>query len=1727
MNFLEGLIRALIIVAAIFFMVAPFAEKFATYRRDKEKKISYKRLRIVLYSLVYIVAVTVALCFLQDLLQWLENLAVVQWLVNLFAVASRVVYCSKVIVAVLVNALIGFVYGVFGKFVRIGLKKKNLTVPKKKNGQWNWRQKLERKIIKFFHTETWFFVGRILRWLSITLSCVYLLLFVAYLIPAVYTANWIPYDLISTIFSAGYMYPTITLLGLWEACFFLQGIERLEEECPELLREEGENLSVTQTDLQVIDREVKTQFRDYYVCDLELPEKIEGIASANHHAITELIAGAVENDKRNPQVRKETYLNCIDQMLDTDKSVLINGSLFSEFSMYFLRLLSVTVARGDNVVFVCNDDGQIDTVYQYLKEGLSELTSLYCKDFGQDRVDFDDPVWRIVKISENGDELAEASVDDNSILVTSLEYLCSSRFENHHKAFIHLLDTVVFVDTRKTVNTYNRRLAMFNTRLKHIAKSNALLSKNGAVNAEFRVRYMSRQVRYICFDDTRTFGLDKVLKNLLSVPFVTVDAMRYPQKTLVRCYRYEGMPNEEGRQVCPQFFPTEEEVGVLMNMAVLCLAKGATNVTVFAQEAIPYGNIAETIAANLGQVSIQADGNNLRLNRPFYNPDDYSVVIAMDTGDNLPSALRKYMAMLSEKPALLMILSRPYMLRDYYTQHIQQLWHTVQLERIPVVESTSANVAQSILLKANAGGILEREILDLAAQEPQFAGYVKNKDISGILKAVLQQQGENSDLLQHFEFVSVQDFDEKGIYRAEDRVLLKRHSNLSDRIGGRDMAVLSTMEQQLPLPVPRHRLTQNYIPGQNLLLGGNIYYISSVDTVHGKVYGKLAVGGKNDEAYTYLQDREYHLQLQEDSVQRLFPTKHMRLDRKQEDIRVDDVILSVLRVPMEVVTNGYYEINPHSLSGNAGFDVYHCIREEGNDLLAKQCYRRYGNLTQPVWSSDAILKDTELLSWQQGATVMVIRLTGAFGADSDKTAALAAAMLQEVLHNMFPSVADAVAVCPVRRGEMTEEAKKVLQRQPKLRLSGENAYITGQGLELVVIEDSSQDLGVISVLMSAGDDLLNTLFAPLYAYLKWQNTAPQKNRYLYYGQEKAPECFDFDSLYKLSGLLGDDKHDLKFVDIDELIEYDVCDFCGRRYAKGESMVVLDDGRKMCVSCGENLVSSNKRILKAHLERARIFLESTYGITLDTDYDFCFENTVKVINTLKQNRDLLGRGSDAPLKSFIEGKKVHVESSIPSVNLSELLVRELTHVWQLKNIPNLTEGMAEGHIALVGIQYLRFLNAHTLAAARTAYYESNGHISGEGYRKLVRELLANPQFGNNPFRYLLETNGLWEEDQAAPVVPIVTDGDFGKPYTPQTPDRALDGKIAYFYYDRLTATQQRAYDIWLAAVQKHEKYITVECSYDDMYTVSMSIHYDHPELFWYKHYNYAGSQVELLYGASAEETAVLQKRIDEAVKPYLEGIDDSMSAYDVALRLHLKVIACVDYDTIALEQQEKEGGPARDKIDYLRTICGVFLNKKAVCEGYARAMQYLLQKCGVECAEAVGYIRKENGERDGAHAWNILKVDSDYYYLDTTWDDRSNTVQTVKSKDFGFDYFCITTEELTRTRDTSLCPAYVPECVATRCNYFTHNGLVLEEYDLSRIKQIAQEKAKAGKPNFTVKCSSKALYEQVFNQLCAVGKDCYDVLKSAAKQDRKIRTDTYSYVYDNNIRTITVKFKYKE
>ena len=70
-----------------------------------------------------------------------------------------------------------------------------------------------------------------------------------------------------------------------------------------------------------------------------------------------------------------------------------------------------------------------------------------------------------------------------------------------------------------------------------------------------------------------------------------------------------------------------------------------------------------------------------------------------------------------------------------------------------------------------------------------------------------------------------------------------------------------------------------------------------------------------------------------------------------------------------------------------------------------------------------------------------------------------------------------------------------------------------------------------------------------------------------------------------------------------------------------------------------------------------------------------------------------------------------------------------------------------------------------------------------------------------------------------------------------------------------------------------------------------------------------------------------------------------------------------------------------------SIVGAFDERycAAVCEGYAKAFQLLMNAAGVANAYIIGL---GNG---GGHAWNMAQMDDGYYYyFDVTWNDPTSS-----------------------------------------------------------------------------------------------------------------------------------------
>lgn len=86
-----------------------------------------------------------------------------------------------------------------------------------------------------------------------------------------------------------------------------------------------------------------------------------------------------------------------------------------------------------------------------------------------------------------------------------------------------------------------------------------------------------------------------------------------------------------------------------------------------------------------------------------------------------------------------------------------------------------------------------------------------------------------------------------------------------------------------------------------------------------------------------------------------------------------------------------------------------------------------------------------------------------------------------------------------------------------------------------------------------------------------------------------------------------------------------------------------------------------------------------------------------------------------------------------------------------------------------------------------------------------------------------------------------------------------------------------------------------------------------------------------------------------------------------------------------------------------------LDRSSVCSGYANAFAYLCQKMGYECYYVTGTADDVNNDVYGeAHAWNLLHLNDNWYWIDTTFDETM--YKDYSEHEPRYDYFMVNDEQ---------------------------------------------------------------------------------------------------------------------
>lgn len=279
--------------------------------------------------------------------------------------------------------------------------------------------------------------------------------------------------------------------------------------------------------------------------------------------------------------------------------------------------------------------------------------------------------------------------------------------------------------------------------------------------------------------------------------------------------------------------------------------------------------------------------------------------------------------------------------------------------------------------------------------------------------------------------------------------------------------------------------------------------------------------------------------------------------------------------------------------------------------------------------------------------------------------------------------------------------------------------------------------------------------------------------------------------------------------------------------------------------------------------------------------------------------------------------------------------------------------------------------------------------------------------------------------------------------------------------------------------------------------------DHPELFdvsgyqskVYTDQSDAVTHITLTgkYTMEEEERDQLQKEMEPVIRKVLQDAPADGDDYDKVRYVYEYVIRQTDYE---------------QDVTYNQNMCSVFIYGKSVCQGYARAAQYLLQQLGLPCVIAAGEVH--NGVR---HAWDIVKADGAWYHMDPTWGDPS-----YASKEdadgmeayINYDYLLITTDEISRTH-TLYQEDELPACTATADNYYVREGALLEKWDRGIFKLMMDNQVQKGSSFPSVKCASEDVFTQMKEDLVTEGylSECLPTGSSAGRIRYTENADLYT------------------
>jgi hypothetical protein len=342
----------------------------------------------------------------------------------------------------------------------------------------------------------------------------------------------------------------------------------------------------------------------------------------------------------------------------------------------------------------------------------------------------------------------------------------------------------------------------------------------------------------------------------------------------------------------------------------------------------------------------------------------------------------------------------------------------------------------------------------------------------------------------------------------------------------------------------------------------------------------------------------------------------------------------------------------------------------------------------------------------------------------------------------------------------------------------------------------------------------------------------------------------------------------------------------------------------------------------------------------------------------------------------------------------------------------------------------------------------------------------------------------------------------------------------YYYKQLAEDEQKMYAYLYEKVDKLSDKIIFGKPVDSIvfHKSYYAILQDCPEFFWLDTNLQVISleetneitQVNIMFDKiSLEEVKEQRSGVEEVANQWLTEVDQGASSYEKVKKVYEIIIEQTEY----LEESP-----------YNQDVRSIFLNHQSVCTGYARSMQYLLNKLEVSCTIVNGVM----GE-DVPHCWNLVNIDGVDYWTDVTqgdaaWSDGIVCYgylcfdDTVLNKNYKLEKNIV----LSTMPDQETEFFSYPACTSQEHNYFRLEGRQYEVYDPVAIGDSILQGIDEGKSVFAFQFVEDEVFGQAVTGL--ESQELLDGVLSGLVNRFGVASWNYSYGNDSYINTIYIDFE---